>query len=193
MADGKTKIIFYQDWRDVFDTLSDEEAGRLIKHFFAYVSDENPTPPDRVTELSFIGIKSQLKRDLKKWEAYRQKQSENGSKGGRPKSQKSQPFISKAKKAVEVEVEVEVEEEDSINNNIPSLEEFLLHAESKKPDVDLEEVRLKYETWVDNDWRDGYDKPILRWKPKLTNTLKYLPVKTKEKKFKFDQSKSKHI
>ena len=67
MANGKNKVIFYPDWRGIFDALNDEEAGRLIKHFFAYINDEDPTAPDRITEISFIPIKQQLKRDLSKW------------------------------------------------------------------------------------------------------------------------------
>ena len=47
MAEGKNKIIFYRDWVDQFRDLTDEEAGRLIKHIMSYVNDENPTPPDR--------------------------------------------------------------------------------------------------------------------------------------------------
>lgn len=68
MAEGKNAIIVYADWKKKFESLTDDEAGRLIKHFFRYVNDENPVAPDRITELSFIDIEQSLKRDLKKWE-----------------------------------------------------------------------------------------------------------------------------
>jgi len=100
MAENKKKIIVYADWKDQFNSLTDEEAGRLIKHFFSYVNDENPTS-DRLTELLFIPIKTTLKRDLKSWEDYVNKQRENGGKGGRPKkeeTQETQAFINKPKK-----------------------------------------------------------------------------------------------
>ena len=58
----------YADQREQFDQLTDEQAGRLIKHLFAYVNDENPQTDDIVTKLSFTPIKSQLKRDLIKYE-----------------------------------------------------------------------------------------------------------------------------
>lgn len=67
MAENKNKVIVYKDWGKIFSKLEDEEAGRLIKHFFSYVNDENPTPPDRVTDLVFEPIKQTLKRDLQKW------------------------------------------------------------------------------------------------------------------------------
>jgi len=68
MAEKKKAIIVYADWIDKFEELEDDEAGRLIKHFFRYVNDLNPEYPDRTTKLMFIDIKNTLKRDLDKWE-----------------------------------------------------------------------------------------------------------------------------
>jgi len=68
MAENKKGIIVYADWIDKFEELEDDEAGRLIKHFFRYVNDLNPEYPDRTTKLMFIDIKATLKRDLTKWE-----------------------------------------------------------------------------------------------------------------------------
>jgi hypothetical protein len=68
MATGKKNILVYADWIDKFEELTDDEAGKLIKHFFRYVNDLNPEYPDRTTKLMFIDIKATLKRDLGKWE-----------------------------------------------------------------------------------------------------------------------------
>lgn len=81
MAENKKSIIVYADWIELFESLTDDEAGKLIKHFFRYVNDQNPTPPDRITELSFIPIKQSLKRDLDKWEGRLSERSLNGRKG----------------------------------------------------------------------------------------------------------------
>ncbi len=77
MADNKNRIIVYRDWITTFESLSDEEAGRLIKHFFRYINDKNPEPPDRLTSLLFEPIKQALKRDLKKYKAICLKNSDN--------------------------------------------------------------------------------------------------------------------
>lgn len=69
MAANKQTIVVYKDWKSQFEHLSDEEAGMLIKHFFRYVNDENPEPPNRLIALLFEPIKQSLKRDLVKWEA----------------------------------------------------------------------------------------------------------------------------
>ncbi len=87
MAEGKNKIIIYRDWISTFNTLEPVEAGRLIQHLFAYVNDQNPEPPDRLTALLFEPIKNQLKRDLRKWEQVQERNSNNGKLGGRPKKE----------------------------------------------------------------------------------------------------------
>ena len=115
MAEGKKAIIVYSDWIDKFEELSDEEAGRLIKHFFRYVNDLNPVAPDRTTKLMFIDIENSLKRDLKKWEIRAERSRENGNKGGRPpknenleKPEETQQVILEPKKPDSVNVSVSV-------------------------------------------------------------------------------------
>jgi hypothetical protein len=116
MAENKKSFVAYCDWQETFEELSDEEAGKLVKHLFNYVNDKNPETSDKLTKMCFIPIKQSLKRDLKKYEKYVEKQSVNGKKGGRPKnptlSQITQPFIEKPKKADSVSVSV------SVNDNV---------------------------------------------------------------------------
>lgn len=81
MANGKKGILVYADWIDKFEELTDEEAGKLIKHFFRYVNDLNPEAPDRTTKLMFIDIKNTLKRDLNKYEDKKEERSISGRTG----------------------------------------------------------------------------------------------------------------
>jgi hypothetical protein len=81
MAENKKAIIVYADWIHQFENLTDEEAGKLIKHFFRYINDLNPIPPDRITEVAFDPIKTCLKRDLDKWEKTISERSINGRLG----------------------------------------------------------------------------------------------------------------
>lgn len=113
MAKDKKSFILYCDQQGVFNMLPDEQAGKLIKHIFAYVNDEDPESEDLLLTIAFESIKTQLKRDLKKYENYIDKQKENGRKGGRPKTQpffnktqKTQAFFQKPKKADNVNVNV---------------------------------------------------------------------------------------
>lgn len=60
-------------------------------------------------------------------------------------------------------------------NNIPTYSEFLEYAVSKHPTVNKQSLKLKYEAWVENGWKDGHDKKIKNWKSKLLQTIQYLP------------------
>lgn len=102
MAENKKSFLFYVDWKEIFDELNKEQKGELIDWILNYVSDKNPDELEGVLKMAVIPIKSQLKRDLKKWIGFVEKQSLNGKKGGRPQTQKNQAFSEKPKKAVTV-------------------------------------------------------------------------------------------
>lgn len=77
MAQGKKSVLLYCDIIHTVEPLTDEEAGRLFKHYLRYINDQNPDPIDRLTGLLFEPIKQNLKRDLAKWESKSLKNSEN--------------------------------------------------------------------------------------------------------------------
>lgn len=82
MAENKKSFILYCDQEGAFEELTDEEAGKLIKHIYRFVNDRNPEPPDRLTKIVFEPIKQQLKRDLKDWENKKVNRSDAGKLGG---------------------------------------------------------------------------------------------------------------
>jgi hypothetical protein len=86
---GKKSFVLYTDQREVFDELSDEDAGKLIKHIFAYVNDENPITEDKLLKVAFLPIKTQLKRDLKSWEAKQDQRREAGKKSAESRQRNS--------------------------------------------------------------------------------------------------------
>ena len=66
--------------------------------------------------------------------------------------------------------------------DIPDYNSFLSYAIKQKPNVDAEAVKFKYESWIENNWKDGYGIEIINWKNKLLNTLPHI----KEKQIKYD-------
>jgi hypothetical protein len=78
MAEGKKSFVLYSDQRTIIDMLSDEKAGQLLKHMFAYVNDDNPQTNDPLILLAFEPIKLQMKRDLIKWEKTKGVRSDAG-------------------------------------------------------------------------------------------------------------------
>ena len=108
MAKDKKSIVLYTDLLATFDKLTDEEAGRLIKHLLRYVNDLNPES-DRMTEILFEPIKQQLKRDLQKWEGIKDKRSEAGKAGANKRWQ----MIANAKKDM-----AKIAVNDNVNVNV---------------------------------------------------------------------------
>lgn len=151
MAEDKKGVLIYADWIKKFEVLQDEEAGKLIKHFFRYINDLNPIAPDRITELSFIDIENTLKRDLKKWEKRADRSRENGKKGGRPvevenpkKPKETQQVILEPKKPDSVNVNVSVN--DSVINKKGVFIYIGLEQIFKKPSEVLNE---RYQQWLE--------------------------------------------
>jgi hypothetical protein len=92
MAKDKKGFVLYADQKEIFDELPNDYAGKLIKHIFSYVNDENPTTDDLVLKIAFSSIKAQLKRDLKKYEAKSLKNSENANKRWHPNASERIPI-----------------------------------------------------------------------------------------------------
>lgn len=63
---------------------------------------------------------------------------------------------------------------------VPLYEEFRSYALEKQPNTDVEKLKLKYEAWKENNWRDGNNKLVKNWKSKLLNTLPYLKTQQKQ-------------
>ncbi len=81
MAEDKKGFLLYADFKELFEEITNEEAGLLIKHIFKYVNDENPISDNAIVRASFIPIKLQLKRDLEKWDKSKDEKSINGRVG----------------------------------------------------------------------------------------------------------------
>jgi uncharacterized phage protein (TIGR02220 family) len=89
MAENKKSFVAYSDWHGMFKALPDEVAGKLIKHVFSYVNDENPSSEDFIINALFEQIKATLKRDLVKWDSQREQRSLAGKKSAELRSTKS--------------------------------------------------------------------------------------------------------
>lgn len=57
---------------------------------------------------------------------------------------------------------------------IPELSEFLSFAIQECSNINQDDVKHKYKSWIMNEWKDGNDKPIKNWKTKLLNTIPHL-------------------
>lgn len=78
MAKDKKSFILYSDVQGLINQLPDDVAGRLLKHIYAYVNDENPVSDELLLNVAFEPIKMSLKRDLAKWGETREGRSKAG-------------------------------------------------------------------------------------------------------------------
>ena len=71
---------------------------------------------------------------------------------------------------------LELEQQNLKNSKIPSLNEFIGYAKSLEgyePELDLN-ISKKYESWINNGWKNTSNRPISNWKSTLKSTLPYL-------------------
>lgn len=168
MAKDKKSFLLYCDQQGVFNKLPDEIAGKLIKHIFAYVNDENPPCDDLLLTIAFEPIKTQLKRDLRKYDDYIDKQKFNGAKGGRPKkdetTQITQPFFQEPKKADNVNAtdtatvnDIKVKRDVFIKPSIVELKNYML-------EIGMADISEKwFDYYESNGWLVGKNK-MKNWK-----------------------------
>lgn len=202
MAKNKKSFILYADQKGVFEQLPDEYAGKLIKHIFKYVNDENPISEDLIINIAFEPIKQCLKRDLQRWEEYIDKQKLNGSKGGRPpkpkETQETQAFLSEPKKPDSVSVSDSVTDSETDKDSDsskkqtkrfikPTIEE--IRTEMLKKQMNDESERF-YHYYESKGWMVGKNKmkcwksAIVNWKSnQKSNTTIQTQVQPKYKVF----------
>jgi len=92
MAENKKSFVLYADIWHTINKINDTDAGLLFKHLLMYVNDMNPQTDNLIVEVCFEPIKQTLKRDLQKWDKFRDKQSKNGKLGGRPAKENDKPI-----------------------------------------------------------------------------------------------------
>ena len=156
MAKDKKSFILYVDQKDLWNKLPDEIAGKLIKHIYSYVSDENPTSNDLIIEIAFEPIKQQLKRDLKLFEEKRIKRSEAGIAGANKRWQEiakdSNRINDIAKIADNVNDNVNVNAIDNINYQ--ALLEFVNKSFGRNFKVVSDKIQRSYKARL----KEGYKK-----------------------------------
>jgi uncharacterized phage protein (TIGR02220 family) len=154
MAKDKKSFILYVDQKDLWNKLPDEVAGKLIKHIYAYVSDENPTSDDLIVNIAFEPIKQQLKRDLKLFEEKRVKRSEAGMAGANKRWQTIANDSKRIKPIAKIADNVNVNDSDIYNIDYQALLDFVNKTFGRSFKVITDKVKRAYKKLL----KDGYKK-----------------------------------
>ena len=185
MAEGKKSFIAYSDWKATFDELSDEDAGRLIKHIFAYVNDENPVTDNVLIRVAFAQFKQTLKRDLVKWNEQLQQRRDAGKRSAEKraleKSNERSTVVESRQRNSTDSVSVSVSVSDNVNDNVSEKEKknkerankFAPPTQSEVISYFLEkgytqEAACKAFDYYDvANWTDSKGTKIKNWKQKM--------------------------
>ncbi len=162
MAKDKKSVLIYCDLIHTVQHLPDELAGKLFKHFLAYVNDEDPQTDDVMLKIAFEPIKQQLKRDLQKWEGIKEKRSEAG-------------------KASAEARRIKKEQELTNPTSVKSVEQTLTNptvSDNVNVNGSVSVILLEKETKEFNEFWDLYDKKINPSKCKI----KFLKLPEKDRK-----------
>ena len=154
MAKDKKSFILYVDQKDLWNKLPDEIAGKLIKHIYAYVSDENPQSEDLMIEIAFEPIKQQLKRDLKLFEEKRIKRSEAGIAGANKRWQDIAKDSNRINDIAKIAVNVNVNDNVIDNINYQALLEFVNKSFGRNFKVVSDKIQRSYKARL----KEGYKK-----------------------------------
>ena len=107
----------YHDLCEVFNDLTDEQAGKIIKEIIntslAITHDipQEPTGLSGLLKAVFNPFKAHITRDYEKWECIAERNKTNGKKGGRPKE------ITQANPEEPVKGNVSGKVNDTVNDN----------------------------------------------------------------------------
>jgi uncharacterized phage protein (TIGR02220 family) len=156
MAKDKKSFILYVDQKDLWKKLPDEIAGKLIKHIYAYVSDENPSSDDLIIEIAFEPIKQQLKRDLKLFEEKRVKRSEAGIAGANKRWQEIANDSNRINSIAKIADNVNVNVNDNVIDNInyQALLDFVNKSFGRNFKVVSDKIQRSYKARL----KEGYKK-----------------------------------
>ena len=170
MAENKTSFVLYSDQRTLIELLSNEQAGALFKHIFAYVNDENPICIDQLITIAFEPIKQQFKRDLVKWEATKEGRSAAGKASAEARRLlKLQQTSTNVNNVQQTSTNPTVNDNVNVNVNVNDIKEILSvrklkFAESLKPFLDiyskdmLNDFYLYWTEHGDNDRKMKFEK-----------------------------------
>lgn len=164
--DNKKSFILYTEYKETFDALSDEQAGKLIKYIFKYVNGDAGKLDDKALQLAFIPIKQNLQRDLEKWKIKQQQRKDAGRKSAEArKKQRKSTAVSDRQRTSTVNVNGNVNGNGKKRFTPPSLNEVIKYFKENGFSKDL--AKRAFEHYKLADWHDSRGNPVKNWKQKM--------------------------
>ena len=120
---GRT-FIFREDWLEFLVILNEKQREHVIYAACCHAFGQNLPKLSQIEMVAFTSIKGSIDRDMNKFEERKAKNRENGKKGGRPRSEKTEknpekPFGFENNQMVSGENHMVSEDLRSVSNPIP--------------------------------------------------------------------------
>ena len=109
----KDTFLLYTNMRSTFDSMSDEQAGIIIKALFADQAGD-VVELDGLLNTVFTQIKTQVDYNNAKYDTIKQARAEAGKKGGEAKASKSKQIVANCSKSKQSQANVP---NDNVNDN----------------------------------------------------------------------------
>jgi len=190
MAENKKSFVLYSDSQGLVNQLPDEVAGRLLKHIYAYVNDENPISDELLLNIAFEPIKMQLKRDLIKWETQLEQRRQAGLKSAEVRKRNATSVNERSISSTDT-----VNVNDNVNVNVNDIKKKVVNKFTAPTILEVEtyftengynkEIAKKaFEYYAVADWKDSKGNQVKNWKQKMRgvwfkdeNKINVQPVK----------------
>jgi len=189
MAENKKSFVLYSDSYGLIKQLPDDVAGRLLKHVYAYVNDENPITDELLVNVAFEPIKAQLKRDLVKWEKQTEQRKQAGLKSAEVRKQNATTVNDRSISSTD-NVSVNVNVNDNVNVikkrvvnkfTAPTLLEVQTYFIENGYTKEL--AKRAFDYYDVANWRDSKNNQVKNWKQKMRGVWFKDENKETEQKF----------
>jgi len=139
----KKSFILFAEHEEIFESLTDKQAGQLIKGIFKYEKTQEIPHLDKTVRVAFIPIKQILDKNREEYIKKCEKNKENGRKGGRPKKNveteinpnKPNGFFENQTKAKKADNEYEYDNDNDIK--IDKINKYITHLGLDKFEIEL--------------------------------------------------------
>lgn len=168
------KIILDEEQKGLFDDLSDENAGKLIKKVFQYVVTGEQLGIEAEIKIPFVVIANEIDKFSEQEKELSQKRSKAG-KIGMQKRWKKEEVKSVIKKQTKTKAFIP-----------PTLEEIKSYIQEKQLKINAEYF-LNY--FSEGNWIDSRGNKVKNWKQKLLTWDKYASPKEEKKKLQYENTK----
>lgn len=92
---NKESFILFTEQETIFESLTDKQAGQLIKAIFIYERTQEVPQLQGTLKVAFAPIKQKLDKNREKYIEKCEKNAENGKRGGRPRKTENNPTKAK--------------------------------------------------------------------------------------------------